>query len=74
MFFGPNLGTRNAKNLFGPFKVLKCNQKRAKLKKKLMSFKWLLRVLKECRTKMLTSAKNNINILSSYKQKKKRTC
>jgi len=31
--FGPNLGTRNAKNLFGPFKVPKCNQKTAKLKK-----------------------------------------
>jgi len=46
MFFGPNLGTRNAKNLFGPFKDLKFNQKTAKLKKKLMSFKWLLRVLK----------------------------
>jgi len=35
MFFGPNLGTRNAKNPFGPFKVLKCSQKTAKLKKKL---------------------------------------
>ena len=33
MFFGPNLGTRNAKIPFGPFKVLKCNQKTAKLKK-----------------------------------------
>jgi len=38
MFFGPNLGTRNAKNPFEPFKVPKCNQKTAKLKKKLMSF------------------------------------
>ena len=35
MFFGPNLRTRNAKNPFGPFKVPKCNQKTAKLKKKL---------------------------------------
>jgi len=26
-FFGPNLGTRNAKNPFGPLKVPKCNQK-----------------------------------------------
>jgi len=33
MFFGPNLGTRNAKNPIGPFKVPKCNQKTAKLKK-----------------------------------------
>jgi len=33
MCFGPNLGTRNAKNPFGPFKVLKCNQKTVKLKK-----------------------------------------
>jgi len=37
MFFGPDLGTRNAKNPFGPFKVPKCNKKTAKLKK-LMSF------------------------------------
>jgi len=29
--------------------------------------KWLLRVLKGGRAKMLTSAKNSINILSSYK-------
>jgi len=29
-----------------------------------MSFKWLLRVLKGGRAKLLTSAKNNINILS----------
>ena len=32
-FFGPNLGTRNAKNPFGPFKVPNSNQKVAKLKK-----------------------------------------
>jgi len=32
-----------------------------------MSFQWLLRILKGGRSKMLTSAKNNINILSSYK-------
>ena len=32
-FFGPNIGTRNAKNPFGPFKVPKCDQKIAKLKK-----------------------------------------
>jgi len=57
MFFGPNLGTRNVQNLFGPLKVPKCNQKTAKLKKNLMSFKWLLRVLKGGRAKMLTSAK-----------------
>jgi len=31
--FGPNLGSRNAKNPFGPFKVPKYNQKTAKLKK-----------------------------------------
>jgi len=43
MFFGPNFGTRNAKNPFELFKVPKCNQKTAKLKKKL-SFKWLLQV------------------------------
>jgi len=67
MFFGPNLRTWNAKNLFGPFKVPKCNQKTTKLKKKLMLFKWLLPVLKGVRAKMLTSAKNNINILSSHK-------
>jgi len=36
-----------------------------------MSFKWLLRVLKGGRTKMLTSAKNNINILSLYKHQEK---
>jgi len=35
--------------------------------KKLMPFEWLLRVSKGGRAKMLTSAKNNINILSSYK-------
>jgi len=67
MFFGLNLGTRNAKNPFGPFKVSKCNQKTAKLKKKFMSFKWLLRVLKEGWAKMLMSANNNMNILSLYK-------
>jgi len=33
MFFGPDLGTRNAKNPFGPFKVPKYNQKTAELKK-----------------------------------------
>jgi len=33
MFFGPNLGTRNAKNQFGPLKVPKCNQNTAKLNK-----------------------------------------
>jgi len=33
MFFGLNLGTRNAKNQFGSFKNPKCNQKTAKLKK-----------------------------------------
>jgi len=33
MFFGLNLGTRNAKNPFGPFKVPKCIQETAKLKK-----------------------------------------
>jgi len=38
-FFGPNLGTRNAKNSFGPFKVPNSNQKTAKLKKHFMSFK-----------------------------------
>jgi len=32
-FFGPNLGTRNAKNPFGPFKVPNSNQKTVKLKK-----------------------------------------
>jgi len=32
-----------------------------------MSLKWLLRVLKGGWAKLLTSAKNNINILSSYK-------
>jgi len=32
-----------------------------------MSFKWLLRVLKGGRAKMLTSAKYNMNILSLYK-------
>jgi len=32
-----------------------------------VSFKWLLQVLKGGRAKMLTSAKNNINILSLYK-------
>ena len=37
-----------------------------------MSFKWLLRVLKGGRAKMLTSAKNNINILSLYKHEKNR--
>jgi len=31
--FGSNLGTKNAKNPFGPFKVPKCNQKTAELKK-----------------------------------------
>jgi len=72
MFFGSNLGTRNAKNPFGPFKVPKCNQKTAKLKTKFMSFKWLLRVLTGGWAKMLTLAKNNINILSSYKHKKNR--
>jgi len=33
MFFGPDLGTRNVKNPFGPFKVSKYNQKTAELKK-----------------------------------------
>jgi len=56
MFFGPDLGTRNAKNSLGPFKVPKCKQKTAKLKKR-MSFKWLLRVFKGDRAKMVTSAK-----------------
>jgi len=51
MFFGLNLETRNAKNPFGPFKAPKCNQKTAKLKKKFMSFKWLLQVLKGGRAK-----------------------
>jgi len=32
-----------------------------------MSFKWLLRDLKGDRAEMLTSAKNNMNILSLYK-------
>ena len=32
-FFGSNPGTRNAKNPFGPFKVQKCKQKTAKVKK-----------------------------------------
>jgi len=32
-FFGPNLGTRNAKNLFGPFKVPIGNQKQLNSKK-----------------------------------------
>jgi len=36
-----------------------------------MSLKLLLRVLKGGRAKMLTSAKNNINIITSYKHKKK---
>ena len=49
------------------FKVLNINQKTAKLKKKFMSFKWLLRVLQGGQAKMLTSAKNNINILLLYK-------
>jgi len=71
MFFDPGLGTRNAKNPLGPFKAPKCNQKTAKLKKKFMSFKLLLRVLKGGRAKMLTSPKNNINILSLYKHLKK---
>jgi len=31
-FFGPNLATRNVKNLFGPFNVPNSNQKTAKLK------------------------------------------
>jgi len=44
MFFGPKLGTWNAKNPFGPFKVT-------------LSFKWLLRVLKGGWAKMLMSAK-----------------
>jgi len=35
--------------------------------KKFMSFKWLLRVLKGGQAKMLTSAKNNMNILSLHK-------
>ena len=70
MFFGRNLGTRNVKNRFGPFKVPKCNQKPAKLKQ-IMSFKWLLRVLKGGRAKMLPSAKNDMNILSLYKHWKK---
>jgi len=34
--FGPNRGTRNAKNPFGPFKVPNSNQKTAKLKKKIV--------------------------------------
>ena len=55
-FFGPNLGTRNAKNPIGPFKVLKCNQKQLD-SKKIMPSKWLLRALKVVRLKMLTSAK-----------------
>jgi len=50
MFFGPNLGTRNAKNPFGPFKVPNSSQKTAKLKK-IMSFKWLLQVSKGGREK-----------------------
>jgi len=33
MFFGPNVGTRNTKNPFGPFKAPKCNKKTAELKK-----------------------------------------
>jgi len=36
-----------------------------------MSFKWLMRVLKGGREKMLTSAENDINILSLYKHKKR---
>jgi len=71
-FFGPDLGTRNAKNLFGPFKVPNSNQKTAKLKKIFVSFKWLLRVLKGGRARMMTSAKNNLNFLSLYKHKKNR--
>jgi len=50
-----------------PSKVSKCNQKTAQLKQKFMSFKWLLRVLKGGWAKMLTSAKNNINVLSLHK-------
>jgi len=73
MFFGPNRGTRNAKNSFGPFKVPKCNQKTAKLKKKFMSFKWLLRVLKGGQAKMLMSAKNNIKSYHHIRIKKKQT-
>jgi len=37
-----------------------------------MSFKWLLQVLEGGLAKMLTSAKNNVNILSLYKHKKNR--
>jgi len=40
MFFGPNLGTRNAKNPFVPFKDPNSNQKTAKLKK-ILSFNTL---------------------------------
>jgi len=39
-------------------------------KKKFMSLKWLLRLLMVGRAKLLTSAENNINILSLYKHKK----
>jgi len=37
-----------------------------------MSFKWILRALQGGRAKMLTSAKNNTNILSLYKHSKKK--
>ena len=56
MFFGPNLGTRNAKTHSDPSKSRNVTKKQLN-SKKLMSFKWLLRVLKEGWAKMMTSAR-----------------
>jgi len=68
MFFSPNLGGRNAKNPFGPFKVPQCKQKGATLKK--INVIYMAPAdLKGRSGKMLTSAKNNINILTSYKHR-----
>jgi len=66
MFFGLNLGTMNAKNPIGLFKVPKRNQKSAKLKKNLCHFNDSFGS-KGGRAKMLTLAKNSMNVLSLYK-------
>jgi len=50
-----------------PSKSRNFSKKKLNSKIIFMSFKWLLRVLKEGQAKMLMSAKNNINILSLYK-------
>jgi len=50
-----------------PSKSQNVTKKTAKLKKNFMSFKWFLQVFKGGQAKMLTLAKNNINILSLYK-------